>query len=191
MEKLTKRQQQAIASKKNIYSTAIRLMKDEGFENITIEKISKEAGVSVGAFYHYFPSKNDIVVELFKEADLYFKNKFVNSSRARKAKEQIIDFFAHFADFYCYYGIDLMKTLYTTQSELFLRQDRVIVGMLQDIVSKGVEKGELTDEMEVAEIVDLLFCTARGVAYKWCVARGEFPLDTVLLKYIQHVLRAM
>jgi TetR/AcrR family transcriptional regulator, fatty acid metabolism regulator protein len=62
---ITKRQEQALETKERIYSAAIDLMDREGFENITIADISKKAGVSVGAFYHYFTSKNDIQQRYF------------------------------------------------------------------------------------------------------------------------------
>lgn len=38
-------------------------MYKKGYDNITIEEISKKAGGSVGAFYHYFRSKNDIFLK--------------------------------------------------------------------------------------------------------------------------------
>ena len=55
----TKRQEQARETKNRIYNSAIELMEKEGFDNITIADIREKAGVSVGAFYHYFASKND------------------------------------------------------------------------------------------------------------------------------------
>ena len=61
---LTKRQLQAISTKKKIYNSAMELMDKRGFENTTIEDISKKADVSVGASYHFYKSKDDIFFEL-------------------------------------------------------------------------------------------------------------------------------
>jgi len=191
MAKLTKRQQQAIDSKNNIYTTALRLMESEGYEQITVERISRKAGVSIGAFYHHFSSKNDILVELFREADIFFVEKVVNAIKGEHGIDKIMSYFQHFAKFYRHYGVDIIKALYTTQNDLFAQRDRVIVTLLQDIVSRGVEKGELVADMTSEEITDLLFCTARGVAYKWCVANGKFELDEVMLKYIALILKAL
>ena len=74
---LTKRQEKAIETKNRIYNAAINLMDRKGFEKITITDISKKAGVSVGAFYHYFKSKNDILAEIFRKADEYFSTQVV------------------------------------------------------------------------------------------------------------------
>ncbi|WP_259596222.1 TetR/AcrR family transcriptional regulator [Clostridium botulinum] len=72
MERLTKRQIQAINTKNKIYNIATNLMQKEGYDNITIQNICEKAEVSVGSFYHYFESKNDILIELYKKADHFF-----------------------------------------------------------------------------------------------------------------------
>lgn len=41
-----------------------KLITENGFENVYIEDIAKEAGVSTGSFYTYFKKKEDIVEEL-------------------------------------------------------------------------------------------------------------------------------
>ena len=61
----TTRKEQAEETRNRIYTSAIELMEENGFGNFTIEDISRRAGVSVGAFYHYFDSKNDILAEIF------------------------------------------------------------------------------------------------------------------------------
>lgn len=73
-QKLTKRQIQANKTRSKIYKIAVDLMEKKGFNNITIEEISKKAKVSVGAFYHYYNSKEDILFEIFRRADEYFEN---------------------------------------------------------------------------------------------------------------------
>nr|WP_307906030.1 TetR/AcrR family transcriptional regulator [Clostridium botulinum] len=72
MQEPTKRQIQAMNTKKKLYDISTELMKTKGYDNVTIQEICKKAGVSVGSFYHYFESKNDIFIELYKIADDFF-----------------------------------------------------------------------------------------------------------------------
>src|ERR1035437_9816583 len=44
-----------------ILRAAIKLFSDTGFEPTTIQKIAKEAGVSIGLIYQYFGDKDDIL----------------------------------------------------------------------------------------------------------------------------------
>lgn len=55
---LTKRKKQAMETKNRIFETAMELFAKKGYKDIKIEDICRLADVSVGAFYHYFPSKN-------------------------------------------------------------------------------------------------------------------------------------
>ena len=46
---------------------ALELFYKKGYENTTIKDIIEEIGVSKGAFYHYFESKEDVIVAIAKE----------------------------------------------------------------------------------------------------------------------------
>ncbi len=57
--------QSEIADKKKaILKSTLKLIKDNGLHGTTISLISKNAGVASGTIYHYFPSKDDIIMEL-------------------------------------------------------------------------------------------------------------------------------
>ncbi|XOS92284.1 TetR/AcrR family transcriptional regulator [Brevibacillus laterosporus] len=36
---------------------ALKLFKEKGFENVTVEEITKACGIAKGTFYNYFPKK--------------------------------------------------------------------------------------------------------------------------------------
>ncbi|MBN1382188.1 MAG: TetR/AcrR family transcriptional regulator [Deltaproteobacteria bacterium] len=50
-----------------IFNATLRLVSEHGFHGTSIAMIYKEAGVSAGSVYHYFSSKDELVVELYKE----------------------------------------------------------------------------------------------------------------------------
>ncbi len=61
MEKeLTNRKKQALATREKLYTVGIKLLRAKGFDNVHIEQIAKDAGVSIGTFYHHFSSKLDL-----------------------------------------------------------------------------------------------------------------------------------
>jgi len=51
--------------KVQIYQSALKLIYEGGFHGSPMSKIAKEAGVAVGSIYHYFPSKEDLIVEIY------------------------------------------------------------------------------------------------------------------------------
>lgn len=46
-----------------LQQTALRLFTDRGFDDVTIEEVAREAGVSHMTFYRYFPTKESVVME--------------------------------------------------------------------------------------------------------------------------------
>ena len=65
MEQKLGRKKQAEQTKKKIFETAVSLIKEKGYNNITISEICKTAGVAKGSFYVHYKSKEDIVRESY------------------------------------------------------------------------------------------------------------------------------
>lgn len=49
-----------------VYETALRLFRDKGFDATTMRDVAAGAGLSLGAAYHYFPSKDAIVAVYYE-----------------------------------------------------------------------------------------------------------------------------
>ena len=58
---------QGAATRERLYATALRLIAARGYEATTLRDIAKDAGVSVGLLYRYFPSKQAVVIALYDE----------------------------------------------------------------------------------------------------------------------------
>ena len=48
-------------NKKRIIEVALELINEKGFDNVSVSEITKAAGVSKGAFYIHFESKEDLI----------------------------------------------------------------------------------------------------------------------------------
>ncbi len=58
---------QGAAARDRLYATAMELIAARGFEATTLRDIAREAGVSPGLLYRYFPSKQAVVIALYDE----------------------------------------------------------------------------------------------------------------------------
>jgi AcrR family transcriptional regulator len=58
---------QGTAARDRLYATATQLIAARGYDATTLRDIAKEAGVSVGLLYRYFPSKQAVVIALYDE----------------------------------------------------------------------------------------------------------------------------
>ncbi|WP_164021476.1 TetR/AcrR family transcriptional regulator [Pyxidicoccus trucidator] len=59
--------EQGLETRQHLYATSLGLIAARGFDETTLRDIAKEAGVSVGLLYRYFPSKRAIVLALYDE----------------------------------------------------------------------------------------------------------------------------
>ncbi|WP_182301626.1 TetR/AcrR family transcriptional regulator [Cohnella cholangitidis] len=50
--------------KEQIFSEAIRLFKERGYDNVTVEEIVQRCGVAKGTFFNYFPKKEGLLLHL-------------------------------------------------------------------------------------------------------------------------------
>jgi AcrR family transcriptional regulator len=61
-----------VAARERLYATAMQLIADRGYEATTLRDVAKEAGVSVGLLYRYFPGKQAIVIALYDQLSSEF-----------------------------------------------------------------------------------------------------------------------
>jgi AcrR family transcriptional regulator len=61
-ENLTLRERTRRAVRAEITDTALRLFAEQGFEATTVDQIASAAGISRRSFFHYFGSKEDVVM---------------------------------------------------------------------------------------------------------------------------------
>ena len=55
------------AARHRLYTTAIRLIGEKGYEGATLRDVARRAGVSAALLYRYFPSKRSVVLALYDE----------------------------------------------------------------------------------------------------------------------------
>lgn len=52
--------------RQRVIDQALRMFAERGYENVSVDEILKEAGIAKGTFYHYFESKEDILLDFGK-----------------------------------------------------------------------------------------------------------------------------
>jgi len=182
------RKEQAEETRSRIYASAIELMEQLGFGNFTIEDICKKAGVSVGAFYHYFDSKNDILAEIFYRADDYFSTQVVNSFTKSCIPEQIVEYFDHYAKFNVASGVDITQTLFNPKIKFFIEEGRPMLNILDDLIRKGQEGHTIRSDIPGKELVRYLLVMARGIVFEWSLYDGNYDLEARMHEYMERLV---
>lgn len=68
-----------------IFHTAQKLFVEKGYHSTSIPDVVKEAGVSTGAVYHHFSSKEHLAREIHKSAVEQYLNKYAEEVRPKES----------------------------------------------------------------------------------------------------------
>ena len=184
MKELTSRQQQAIATKMRIAEKAMELFKVSGFEGVKIQEICQAAEVSVGAFYHYFESKENIIENAYIEVDKIVAER-VDEMHYDSAYEKILKIFEEASLFVEHLGhvfmADLYRFMLASPSKYTLSRERYPYIVLRQIFEKGVENGEFINADSI-RFTDMCMRIGRGEVLDWCLNEGSYPLAEEAVK---------
>ena len=61
------REKKKSARKDRIFSAAVALFNKKGFSNTSMQDIAAKAELAVGTLYNYFPSKNDLLLDIMQD----------------------------------------------------------------------------------------------------------------------------
>ena len=189
--KLT-RKEQAAETKNLLFQTALQLLEQVPFEQITIRDIVKQAGVSIGTFYNYYATKLDVYYETYLIADEFFEN------TVKKEVALISDtlgklrcYFDNYSRYNCEIsGPALTRLLYNVDNHQFDRQTHTgMLPLLTGIIKEGLENGTLHSDLSPEEITEFLMIALRGQVYHWCTHDCSYDLPNKIAAQSELLLK--
>ena len=190
----TKRTLRAQGTRRTIFDNAVELFAQYGYEKVTVDDIAARSGVSKGAFYHHFPTKESILVEQFDKIDDAYDAAFDAADPELSATEQLrllVDTMTDYCTRVC--GIEVIRTVYAAQiagsetTPILHNRSRRIYHYLRRIVDRGVERGEFSPALDREELTELLMRACRSLVYDWCLYGGEMDLVQEGRRFFSHV----
>ena len=189
MNTQTNRQKQALATKQKIFSRAISLFARQSYENVTVQDICAEADVSVGAFYHHFKSKENILDEGYRLFDHQSEEVWNNGhpDSPREAVRFLIAEQAHsMENMGAMAALQYFKNQLSSSEKYILNPDRFFYRTLYRIIDEAVASGILAGD--AALITEDILGTTRGLIYDWCLHEGSYVLSEKSLRILDILL---
>ncbi|MDR3364692.1 MAG: TetR/AcrR family transcriptional regulator [Clostridiales Family XIII bacterium] len=186
---VTDRAMRAMKTKKKLFQSAVKLIDKYGYGNVTVEDICRKAGVSVGAYYHYYHSKSDIIVEFFKQIDYYYEEN-VEPEFTGGAAGDIEIFFRHYAKFHVDRGYEHTSMVLKVQHDFFLDKSRYMYTRLMSLVTAAKDGGAFGGGEKPERIADFLLIVARGMLFDWALAHGGYDLAEKMGLYVRRAMLA-
>lgn len=178
MKPQTSRQKQALATKHKIFSCALSLFAQKSYEDVTVQDICSEAEVSVGAFYHHFKSKDNILDEgyrLFDEQSEEAWNLGHPDDPLEAVRFLILDQARSMENMGARAALQYFKHQLSSDEKYILNPDRFFYQTILHAVSAETERGILHGDS--AGITEDILGVTRGLIYDWCLHEGSYVLS--------------
>ena len=196
--KLSQSALNAQETKNKLFWTALMMFAQHGYNTVTVEEITREAGFSKGTFYAYFPSKESVFLEHFRMIDTHYEQVFQAVEERASASERVLILISAMCD-YCanIVGMVPLQIIYANQItspdavRILNNNDRVVYRILEDCVERGKVSGEFPKGEDSKEMVELLMRSARGLIYDWCMYKNTFDLEKEGGRYFSKILHLM
>lgn len=192
MKESTSRKQQAMETRIKILEIALALFKEKGMDAVKVIDICQTAGVSVGAFYHHFPSKESIIERGYQSIDTYIEESMRKDIYA-DCQEKILALFREanlvMEELGWKFIGDVYKYTLTTGNKYTLSTERYPYRFIQESLEEGVSSGQLREEINPAQATEFLMKLVRGITFDWCICQGSYSLVEEAAKTVEIILR--
>ena len=201
-KKPEKRKVQGAETRKKLYEIAKKLFSERNFADVNVEDITDEAGITKGAFYVHFESKDALIASLIADyvasADMDYKTFVEALPNEMPASEVILALTQKIADeLVDTIGCENMKKIYqmlltgTVDTEAVKGYDRELYLLFYSILDKGVRRGELKHALPVEALSRHFVMAIRGVSYEWCVRYPDFDLKEQVVEHIKLLIEGI
>ena len=169
-------------TKGKIIVAAWRLFYEQGYDDTTVEEIIAESGTSKGSFYHYFEGKDALLSSLSYLFDEKYEELMSEMNPDMNAVDKLIYLNSElFGMIENGISLELLARLFSTQlitkgEKHLLDRNRTYYRVIREIILDGQQKGEITKEFSVNEIVKAYAMLERALMYDWCICNGEYSL---------------
>lgn len=192
---MTKRAEQALTTRRKLLYTAYQMIREEGYPALTIRSLCQRSGVSTGAFYHHYASKEDLITQGFMTFDTKLENELKNAADD-KPLEMILHIVLSLTKYVFDNGSGFAKELYISQlsieNNFITRKDRVYYQSVLCYIRAAQAQGLITPTADPEAVTDLLLRIGRGTILDWCLhdygydllAQSEEDLRLVLNHFL-------
>lgn len=183
--KMIQKRQDTQLRQQQIINAARKIIIKYGSEQVTIGLIARDVGISEAAIYRHFKSKKDIFSLLARHIEESLIEDIKKTSSDSHTPLEILDILmrSHFSAIEQRRGISFLVI-----AEIISLGDRNLnaklsdtinkyIGLLADILLKGIKDGEVRDDIDTEGAATLLFSMMQGMVNMWALSNYCFALE--------------
>lgn len=125
-----------------LIKAAARLIERDGYRNIDVTKVTKEAKLGYGTFYNHFSDITDLFEEITKEVIISIQDFVVELTGHETISLKQI-FIRNYFQFHAFYGSPMLEWVAENPTFLMKLWDENTKGVTDSMIRKSIKDGEL------------------------------------------------
>lgn len=195
MSKIERKKQQKEELRKQILVAARNIASDNGWQNVTIRKICDEIGYTAPVVYHYFESKEMILLELRRDGFVQvFEDFEVVNNKFKKPEKRLLEYGLTWWNFALKYK-EIYQVMFNLQGAICLHNNSATTKVNNTVMSyyhpefsQLNKKAKRSDAFRL-ELTDNLIAIIHGFISMQMANKVKSSPDKVLIVYKNALLR--
>lgn len=184
--------------KQRIVDASVVLFQQDGYHNVTVDRIVEYIGASKGGFYHNFKSKDELLYEIHdvfisyvikQSQDAYDKydTPITRLCAMLQTLTQVFDMYqAHITVFFMRKAVHFQRNIV----KLFIKKRDQYRDILQKVIGEGQQTKDFRTELPCT-IVTMAIVGMINWTYKWYKQTGPLTMEEITEVFTDMVLRAI
>ena len=129
-------------NRSNLIKAAAVLIESDGYKNIDVTKVTKEAKLGYGTFYNHFSDITDLFEEITKEVIINIQDFVIELSDHETSPLKQI-FIRNYFQFHAFYGSPILEWVAENPTFLMKLWDENTKSVTNKMIKQVIKKGEL------------------------------------------------
>ena len=167
----------ALDSRMKLMDTAMQLFIEQGFSSVSVNEICQKSGLTKGAFYYHFSSKD----EIYRQLLIPMLEEHIHSNYSPDPNATVGERLYMLAQ--CVFtvsqkmgrdfmGQDFIRLISCRSSNIY-EENRLYTQVLTGIIKDGIKTQAFRHELDVNNHIMLFACLMTGFLVRWCSANSE------------------
>ncbi len=173
---MNKREMQYQKTLEAIRNSVDEIVRSEGFDKLTIRGICRKAGINHGTFYHYFSSKDDLLMDRQNRFVSYFTELYESRLKDMDPRDALKEYTREYMSYIETRLVSMLVSLEKTLLSLSAKgklEDTDAQIILMKIIQKGVDNRDFTEGHTAESIYNFLQMFFLGFRLRYCHTAGE------------------
>lgn len=165
------------STKNEIIEKAFTLFKEKGYMNVTVDHICDECGITRGAFYYYYKTKDEILDDIFIDSNLITTKDISNLLLSDNYIEQFYNIHSNYLKRVLDVGPDVMGQVLKFRLGAMVSKDISAYEIYTALIQKAQDSKQIACTASASILADAAFYISNSLCATWICQKGNYDYE--------------